>query len=244
MASTFQIEMSDIFKKPIKKESTINIILVGEKGARKTEFMNILIGNKMNEDNNKKINLIKIPNYSLFFFDTIAFQINELGKSLTIDSELINFFTTKKKQNKMNYLVLFFLKDKYKRNKVLKFFEIINYESFSYIFIVDTAQPSQSTEDISYNLFAFLDSDKLVGVHFVDIQNQRGIKQVLNDIIKYFEPFRIRIKSKYITYHNRYIFNKDKSYTQNELNIRIICAFCDTIISILNDIDNEINYNC
>ena len=55
-------------------------------------------------------------------------------------------------------------------------------------------------------------------------------------MIKYFAPFRVSLGSKYITYNNRYIFNKDKSYTQDELNIRIICAFCDTIISILNDI--------
>lgn len=55
-------------------------------------------------------------------------------------------------------------------------------------------------------------------------------------MIKYFALFRVSLGSKYITYNNRYIFNKDKSYTQDELNIRIICAFCDTIISILNDI--------
>ena len=105
------IEMTASFEKSILKESKINIILIGEKGAGKTEFLRILLGKKIKENVRRTIHLIK--KNSLYFFDTTDFKINEPDKALSIHSDVINLFEiiAKIKGNKRNYLVLFFIKN-------------------------------------------------------------------------------------------------------------------------------------
>ena len=107
------IEMTASFEKSILKESKINIILIGEKGAGKTEFLRILLGKKIKENVRRTIHLIK--KNSLYFFDTTDFKINEPDKALSIHSDVINLFEiiAKIKGNKRNYLVLFFIKNEY-----------------------------------------------------------------------------------------------------------------------------------
>ena len=233
-------------KDTILKYKTLNLILIGEVGVGKTIFLNGLLGMKIyqtHKENNKTTEVMIVENkkYHIKIYDTPGFNIQDLNESKAID--LLNKMIEKCSKNTQNYAVLFFLKNDNIYYTVSTFLKQIIDNIFSYLFILSVEDETKiNLNEAKRNLIDIIDGNKIIGITYFNTENKKGIDQICDKLINYFQSFQIQMNSKYITYQNIYIFDK-KQFDKDEINLKILLLFRNLIFHLLSDLDLTISYN-
>ena len=233
-------------KDTILKYKNLNLILIGEVGVGKTIFLNGLLGMKIyqtHKENNKTTEVMIVENkkYHIKIYDTPGFNIQDLNESKAID--LLNKMIEKCSKNTQNYAVLFFLKNDNIYYTVSTFLKQIIDNIFSYLFILSVEDETKiNLNEAKRNLIDIIDGNKIIGITYFNTENKKGIDQICDKLINYFQSFQIQMNSKYITYQNIYIFDK-KQFDKDEINLKILLLFRNLIFHLLSDLDLTISYN-